>query len=816
VYHRVVESLFKQGEGLGGGGPRVVGVAVNANVWGTFDYLWPAALGEPKVGQRVVLPFGRGDRKTLGFVVDVDRAGRRHEGRLKAVAECLDAEPLMDEHLWQLGQWISRYYLSPLGETLAAMVPSAVGRHAPRTEAVVYLAAERRDWPERLGGRQKRLLDELFEARRQGVEPLRMEQLTAHSGASRDTLRRLAGRGLIRIETRPVVLDVADGQVAEEPFELNEEQKQALEGISKKLEGGFSVTLLHGVTGSGKTEVYVRVIRQVVAAGRQAIMLVPEIALATQTLQRLVQRLPRVAVLHSRLTSAQRAFYYQQIRDGHAAVVVGPRSAIFAPAAKLALIVVDEEHEPSFKQDTVPRYHGRDVAVMRGSLAGVPVVLGSATPSLESFHNAHQGRYDLLRLPHRVRGLPMPRLQIVSLRQEITPGRVELIGRTLTQRIAATLDQRRQVILLMNRRGFASFVFCPHCKWELKCDSCTRAMVFHQATQLVMCHYCQHTEAMPDTCPACKGKLLLFGLGIQRIEGELVRKFPQARLARVDSDTMTSQGQFEKVFNAFAAGELDILLGTQMVAKGLDFPGVCLVGVVSADTSLSIPDFRASERTFQLVVQVAGRAGRADATGEVVVQTLHPEEPAILLAAHHDYDTFAAGELEHRRSTNLPPFSRMVRFIVRHEQSLRAEEGAARLAAGLRPLLPAGQVQMEGPLPAEVRKIRNLYRFQVQLKSGQPGLIQQAVYPHLPALAHEPLQALVSGSDGLDDVRTIIAQAPAHLEPGAWLLLEHGYDQAPAVCALLGAAGFSEVQSRQDLAGITRCSGGRWELGMAP
>ncbi|MCY2925249.1 MAG: primosomal protein N', partial [Planctomycetota bacterium] len=490
----------------------------------------------------MLVPFGRGDRQKHGFVVEADRPPGSHAGRLKAVSQVLDPEPTFDENLWQLGQWISRYYLAPLGEVLSAMVPAAVGQHAAKTEAVVFLAAERHDWPGQLGGRQKRLLDELYEARRQGIEPLIMEQLLAHSGASRDTVKRLAGRGLIRLETRPVVLVTPEGQIGEEPFSLNEDQAAALAAVEAKLNAGFSVTLLHGVTGSGKTEVYVRAIRQVVAAGKQAIVLVPEIALATQTLQRLVKRLPRVAVLHSQLTGSQRAFYYQQIRDGHAAVVVGPRSAIFAPTRALGLVVVDEEHEPSYKQDTVPRYHGRDVAVMRGSLAGVPVLLGSATPSLESFHNAQRGRYSLVRLPNRVRGLPMPRVQIVELRQDITPGRVELLGRTLTQRIAATLDVQRQVILLMNRRGFASYVFCPHCKWEFTCESCSRAMVFHQATQLVMCHYCQHTEALPEACPACKGKLLLFGMGIQRIEGELVRKFPTARFARMDSDTMTSPG----------------------------------------------------------------------------------------------------------------------------------------------------------------------------------------------------------------------------------------------------------------------------------
>jgi primosomal protein N' (replication factor Y) len=474
----------------------------------------------------------------------------------------------------------------------------------------------------------------------------------------------------------------------------------------------------------------VRAIRRVIAQGRQAILLVPEIALATQTLSRLLARLPRVAVLHSGLSDSQRAFYYDRIAQGQADVVVGPRSAIFAPTRKLGLVIVDEEHEPSYKQDTAPRYHGRDVAVMRGSLAGAAVILGSATPSLESLHNVQTGRYHLLSLPHRVRGLAMPKLQIVNLRRELTPGKIELLGRTLTLKIAAALDRREQIILLMNRRGYASYVFCPKCDWILGCDNCTRAMVFHQATQLAMCHYCQHTTHLPECCPACRGKILLFGFGIQRIEGELVRKFPGARTARMDSDTMTSPRQFQKIFEEFGAGEIDILLGTQMVGKGLDFPRVSLVGVVSADTSLTLPDFRAAERTFQLVVQVAGRAGRGETAGEVVVQTLHEDEPAIRFAATHDYQGFAASELPLRQEMGFPPFSRMVRMIVRHESVTKAAQDAERLGRSVAAVLPP-QILMQGPMPCGVQKIRNLFRFQILLTAQRAGWIQQFLSPRL-------------------------------------------------------------------------------------
>lgn len=711
---------------------RVVAVALNANLWRPFDYLWPEAFGPASVGVRVRVPLGPSNRASLGFVVDADRPpGQR---KLKTVSKVIDSESLLDAKMWDLGRWISHYYLSPLGMTLAAMIPSAVGKHPTRSETVVFLAAKRSDWPSVLGGRQKRILDELFEAKRQGVEPLTLEGLLHHSGASRDTIKRLRSRELIRMESRPVRLaELTDAQSVD-PFELNDDQRQVLAEIEGKLLGGFSCTLLHGVTGSGKTEVYVRAIRRVIAAGRQAIVMVPEIALATQTTQRLLQRLPRVAVLHSGLTDAQRAFYYQQIHDGHASVVVGPRSAVFAPTRKLGLIVVDEEHDPTYKQDNTPRYHGRDVAIKRASLESVPVLLGSATPSLESIVNARQGRYQMLRLPSRVRGLPMPKLKIVNLRKEIRPGRIELIGRTLTTKIAAALDRGEQIILLMNRRGYASYVFCPSCGWQLSCDHCTRLLVFHQATQLAMCHYCGHSAPVPEACPACGKKLIFFGYGIQRIDGELARKFPTARVARMDSDTMTSPKQFEKVLSEFGSGELDILLGTQMVAKGLDFPRVSLVGVVSGDTSLTIPDFRASERTFQLIVQVAGRAGRSDVPGEVIVQTVLQDEPAIRLAAEQDYDGFVAYELPTRRETHLPPYSRLIRFVVRDKKVTKAEAGAQTLSRALRGMMPAGEVTVVGPQPAMVKKIQDHFRFEVMLIFRKAGLAQKLIFPRMAAL----------------------------------------------------------------------------------
>ena len=523
----------------------VVGVAVSANVWSTYDYAWPTGWPEPQRGMRVRVSFGRGNRLTRGFVTRV--GSRQTDRKLKRVSELIDRTSQLDATRLALGEWLAHYYLTPLGLVLPAMVPSAVGARPSATERVAYLESLPSQWPQQLGPRQRQVLEELAAARAQGVEPIPLEQVRRHSGAGADTIGRLIKRKLIRIETRKVVLAGGPGLSGPDPFELNAAQRVAAEEVIGRLGRGFCPILLHGVTGSGKTEVYVRAIRAAAADGGQAILLTPEIALATQTLQRLLTRLPRVAVLHSGLTDAQRAFHYEQIRDGGASVVVGPRSAVFAPTRRLALIVVDEEHESSYKQDTAPRYHARDVAVKRAELAGVPVVMGSATPSLESHLNVTRGRYHLLSLPDRVKGLPLPTLKLVHLRKDLTPGRIDLIGRTLTGRIASALDAEQQVILLMNRRGYASYVFCPSCQWQMQCDDCSRAMVYHQASQMALCHYCQRSALLPEHCPACAKRLVLFGLGIQRIENELARKFPVARVARMDSDTMTTAKQFSQL-----------------------------------------------------------------------------------------------------------------------------------------------------------------------------------------------------------------------------------------------------------------------------
>ena len=476
----------------------------------------------------------------------------------------------------------------------------------------------------------------------------------------------------------------------------------------------FAPFLIHGVTGSGKTEVYLSAIEEVVARGREAIVLVPEISLTPQTTRRFRRRFARVAVLHSHQSDVERHRHWQRIAAGEVEVVVGARSAIFAPTRRLGLIVVDEEHEGTFKQETVPRYHARDVAVKRAQLEGVPVLLGSATPSLESWWNAERGRYARLSMPTRVEGRPMPAVEVIDLRHEKQlPG---ALSETLRQAMHQALSAGGQVILLLNRRGYHTFVVCPQCGSVLKCHSCDVAVTYHRSRHLLVCHTCDAERSCPSACPACAAPRLHYGgIGTERLEREVQTAFPNYVARRMDSDSMRRPGSHEQVLSAFKAGEVHILLGTQMIAKGLDFPNVTLVGVVNADTALHLPDFRASERTFQLVAQVAGRTGRGDRPGRVLVQTFCPDHAAIHHAVLHDYEGFVKNELSERQKFGVPPFGRLVRLIARGPSELAVFEYLKSLGKELSQAA-SGSVRILGPAPAPIIKIRNLYRFHLQAR----------------------------------------------------------------------------------------------------
>jgi primosomal protein N' (replication factor Y) len=500
--------------------------------------------------------------------------------------------------------------------------------------------------------------------------------------------------------------------------------------------------LLHGVTDSGKTELYIRAIEAVLTKSKTAIVLLPEIALTTQTVQRFSARFARVAVMHSGLTAGQRNVQWQKIRMGQTDVVIGARSAIFAPLANVGLIVVDEEHEPSYKQDTAPRYHGRDVAIKRAQLAKAHCILGSATPSLESLRNSQtRSSFTLVRLPKRVMDLPMPQMRLVDMRQRgITKDHHDLLSVPLTEHLAQTLERGEQAILLLNRRGYSNLVFCASCKYTLQCRNCDAMLTFHKSPRrtttmntvsgrhidygYAMCHHCQAQTLVPRNCPLCGKAVTMIGLGSQKLEEELAVKFPTARVRRVDSDAMATQDYY-RLLAEFGAGQIDILAGTQILAKGLHFPNVTLVGVVSADTCLYLPDFRSNERTFQLICQVAGRAGRSQKRGIVFVQTYFPEQPAIKFALDQDFDGFVREEMKHREICTLPPLWRLATIMMRDPKFEKLEAAAAKIRQRIDQIVSSEglSAKVRGPMPAVISRIQRFHRLQIVVQTPDASTI---------------------------------------------------------------------------------------------
>ena len=722
---------------------QVASVAFDSPVDSVFDYEVPAELsGQVQIGQRVQAPFGRGNRLQIGFCVGVGGGGSSRT--LKAIGKIIDEKPLIGADLLELARWISSYYCCGLGQVLAGMVPAAVKRSSRVKGTKLYKLSDSgrgalsKESGVRLGAKQRAVLESLSEAKESGAAGLSRKAIVEKSDCSSTTLRSLIQKGYIELFTSSEYAgeeqEGEDSELSVPEWRPNSEQQEALDKLRGVLvEPSFGVHLLQGVTGSGKTEIYIRAIEQVIQRGGQAIVLVPEIALTTQTVERFKSRLPGVCVLHSGLSGTERRGEWLRVANGAGKVVVGPRSAVFAPTKKLGIIVVDEEHEPSYKQDTQPRYHGRDVAIKRGQLLNIPVILGSATPSLESLYNSqHLSHFLLIRLSKRVHDLPMPQIEVVDLSQERRMRKgMHILSRSLEGELTRALGAGRQAILLLNRRGYAGFVSCPSCEYVLTCDHCDVSLTYHRHSGSVskgraLCHYCLSECRVPSKCPTCGGKLILLGIGTQRAEQELSRKFPEARFARVDSDTMDRQ-KYREVLKQFGQGELDILLGTQMIAKGLDFPNVHLVGILLADTSLTIPDFRSSERTFQLAAQVAGRAGRASPGAKVILQTFNPNFPAIQFATKHDYDGFAEHELELRRPLGYPPFGRLARVILR-AASLAAVEREAEHAGTIiaEAIEQSGLgVSCNGPLPPPIARISGQHRMHFVLRANRAKALHE-------------------------------------------------------------------------------------------
>ncbi len=766
-----------------------------------------AALVE--VGRRVEVPLGRGNSAAAGIVVESggpELCGGFAPGKVKPILREVGVG--LPPRLVELARWISGYYVCPLGMVLAAMMPAAVKKRTGHvvhelldrvaTEAesalveVKLTKAARQAWDAVVSlGRDVFPLDAHVLAGKIGAANIGALNCLVHAGL----LRRVEREGVRSTGGAPDPVLIEQKPEGASRLVLSAEQHAAVEGISATL-GSFGVHVLHGVTGSGKTEVYLRVLERALALGRSALVLVPEISLTPQTAGRFQSRFGGIAggiaVLHSGLSASQRHAQWASAASGKARVVVGARSAVFAPLENLGVIVVDEEHASDYKQDQLPRYHGRDVAIKRAQLEGCPVVLGSATPSLETWSNtaaapnaedrlsgrsasagegrervervgAGGGKFVLWRLRERVGGGSMPRVDVVDLREEwrvravsaardgtrggVGP-REHMLGPTLERALGETLRDGGQAILLLNRRGYSCYIACaePRCGWVLSCEECDARMVEHRLKRsgdggfsFVRCHHCLAQQKVPERCPICQGRVQLLGMGTQRVEEELQTKFgrlmtaaaggteDQGWLVRVDGDTMKTGREFHELLERFAGGSVRVLVGTQMIAKGLDFPNVRLVGVINADTALSLPDFRAAERTFQLVAQVAGRAGRGEHEGRVIVQTLEPDAPAITHASRHDFESFASEELAFRAGSGLPPVTRMARIVCRDEDLVKATAAAEGIALALREEGESRGVSVMGPMPCPVSRVAGFHRISIEVVAPRRGLVQEAL-----------------------------------------------------------------------------------------
>lgn len=570
---------------------------------------------------------------------------------VRPIESVIDATPIISEELLRLSKWISEYYICSWGEAIDATIPGVLKK-----------------------GKTDIRAKKLYEERRYE-------------------------------DTRDI--------------SPNPEQRKALDAINDSVDSStHSVFLLHGVTASGKTEIYIQAIRHALTHGRSSIVLVPEISLTPQTVERFKSRFgDNVAVMHSGLLGSERFREYKKIKDGRAKIVVGARSAIFSPVGNLGLVIIDEEHETSYKQENVPRYHAREVGVKRAEISGATVILGTATPSLESYFNAKAGRYKLLELKKRINDIALPKVNIVDMRKEFDQKHYATIfSRSLKDRIGKVMAKGEQAILFLNRRGFSTSVYCRKCGIVVRCKRCDAVMVYHYSKKKLNCHYCNWSIDPPETCAKCKSTYVkYFGMGTERVESELYRYFPEGRVDRMDADTTKKRGSHDKVLGKFKNQSINILVGTQMIAKGLDFPQVTLVGVVSADTTLNLPDFRASERTFNLLTQVAGRAGRGDAGGEVIIQTYAPHHYAITTASKHDYLSFYEKEIVLRKELDLPPFYSMIRLLLRSRKEERVVAASKDLAGIIGTRMK--DIKILGPAPAVISRIKNQYRWNLMIKT---------------------------------------------------------------------------------------------------
>ncbi|EME7120385.1 primosomal protein N' [Enterococcus faecium] len=763
-----------------------------------FTYLVPSEMETAlQVGMRVEVPFGNGNRHVQGFVMAIQKSEESANPSLKAVIRLLDLAPVVNEELLSLADYMKKITYAFKITCLQTMLPSVMKAEYDKliypladTPEVQVLFDQREviSWKEAeeegslsqlIRWRQEQLVDIKYEVHtRNKVKTIRLvrslltekqieeewaklrqnakkqkelllclselsqEEPIAYfknKGISTAVLNQGKEKGWLEfIESEryrdPYKYRVFDQTTA---LELNAEQKNAVEQIiTAGQQQKDQVFLLEGITGSGKTEVYLQAIADVLSENKTAIMLVPEIALTPQMVERFKGRFGEsVAVLHSGLSQGEKYDEWRKIEREEAQVVVGARSAIFAPLKNIGLIIIDEEHESSYKQDETPRYHARDLAIWRSKYHHCPIVLGSATPSLESRARAQKGVYQLLQLNHRAKAAAqLPAIEIVDMREEFQNHRTSTFSANLQEKIQNRLDKKEQTVLLLNRRGYSSFVMCRDCGFVLPCPNCDISLTLHMDTRSMRCHYCGHEEPIPNRCPNCGGnKIRYYGTGTQKVEEELRELYPQARILRMDVDTTRRKGAHEQILQKFGAKEADILLGTQMIAKGLDFPEVTLVGVLNADTSLNLPDFRSSEHTFQLLTQVSGRAGRAEKAGEVVIQTFNPQHYAIELAKKQNYEQFYQQEMHVRHRGGYPPYYFTVKITASHPEEQVAAKKIFQIANQLKEVL-SPQSLLLGPTPSMILRVKNRYYYQLIIK-----------YKHEPNLPHV-LDEILNGS----------------------------------------------------------------------
>lgn len=693
----------------------------------TYTYAIPDDLAPVvRPGVQVACPVR--SRTVTGLVVAV-RPHRADDPSLSPLAGVVP-RPAWPRDLLDLLHWTSTYYVAPLGVVARTAMPSLFARRLPRSDRFVRFVA-RPEAPSR-SEKVNRVLDALEAAGSMGLEAAR-----ALVPGGTEVIRRLLARGVLRIEERapgPPAPPPPTDAPSHPPLVLNPHQAEALDRILATLDQGYAAFLLHGVTGSGKTEVYLRAIEAVLTRGRGAIVLVPEIALTFELRRRFEERFgARAAILHSGMPESRRARAWDDVLAGRTRVVVGARSAIFAPMPDLGLVVVDEEHETTYKQGEGLRYNARDLALVRGTLAKCPVVLGSATPSLETFQNAHDGKLTYLGLPHRVQERPLPEVTFIDLRYEPAVGGERLFSSALRDALAATIGRDETAILFLNRRGFGRFLVCRTCGTAVQCPNCSITLTHHARPDRLRCHYCDHAVPVPGECPACSStEVAVVGFGTERIEDEVVRLVPGSRCGRLDSDTATAGG-LDRILTSFRSGEVNVLVGTQIIAKGHDFPRVTLVGVLLAEQSLAFPDFRASERTFQLLTQVAGRAGRGDAPGQVLIQTYNPDQYALRFASTHDFLGFAVTENRLRRERGYPPHAFLAAVEVSSPDAFEARQVAERVRDYLAQFLttegPVGrEVAVLGPSMAAIERLRGRTRLHLLLKGRKRSVMNSVLW----------------------------------------------------------------------------------------